>query len=137
MLNPEGLAELGSDFTGKYSTRRMPSQVTVLKMYQSNGLWKGTEKKNQRQNPHPWTAKGCGTRSYFCASMCDPRRPSISAPPAGGRMPRKEPTPLPTANRKASTPSHTPRPRFLTPEPGAPGRIEERFHGEVYHGKDS
>src|SRR5260221_5615864 len=60
----------------------MPSQVTVLKMYQSNGLWKGTEKKNQRQNPHPWTPKGCGTRFYFCASMCEPRRPSISAPPA-------------------------------------------------------
>ena len=88
LLIPEGLAELGNDFTGKYSTPRMPSQVTVLKMYQSNGLWKGTEKKNQRQNPHPWTAKGCGTRSYFCGSMCDPRRSSISAPPApGGEFP--------------------------------------------------
>jgi hypothetical protein len=82
VLNPEGLAELGNDFTGKYIMERIASQVTVLKMYQSNGLWKGTEEKNQCQNPHPWSAKGCGTRSYFCGSMCDPRRPSISAPPA-------------------------------------------------------
>ena len=45
LLITDGLAELGSDFTGKYSTDRIASQVTVLKIYQSNGLWKGTEKK--------------------------------------------------------------------------------------------
>ena len=33
MLNPGGLAEVRSDFTGKYSTGKMASQVTVLRMY--------------------------------------------------------------------------------------------------------
>ncbi len=34
MLNPERLAELGSDFTVECITERVPSQVTVLKMKQ-------------------------------------------------------------------------------------------------------
>jgi len=38
VLIPEGLAELGSDFTGKYIAERMASQVTVLRIYQSSGL---------------------------------------------------------------------------------------------------
>ena len=42
MLNPEGLAKLGRDFTGKYSIGEIASQVTVLT------IWKGTDKKDRR-----------------------------------------------------------------------------------------
>ena len=36
-MNPEGLAKLSSDFTGKYITAGIASQVTVLTMYDSEG----------------------------------------------------------------------------------------------------
>ena len=38
LLIPEGLAELGSDFTGKYIIEEIASQVTVLRMYQPSGV---------------------------------------------------------------------------------------------------
>ncbi len=41
MLNPGGLAELGSDFTDKYNTERVPCQVTVLDEKHSNGFCVG------------------------------------------------------------------------------------------------
>ena len=50
LLILEELVELRSDFTGKYITERVPSQVTVLRMYKS----RGTE-----------NAEKCGTQSLW------------------------------------------------------------------------
>jgi len=61
-LNPEGLAELGSDSTGQYIIEKMASQVTVLKIYHPN---RGG--RMQRKNP-PFarfkSAKGRPPRSF-------------------------------------------------------------------------
>ena len=58
MLNPEGLAELSGDFTGKYITAEIASQVTVLKIYDLEKAKRGWSQQSCVGRPESKGAQG-------------------------------------------------------------------------------
>ena len=111
MLNPEGLAELGNDFTGKYIIHRIASQVTVLRIYHPNRGERIQKKEPTlclNQNREGWANPEHFTRSVFDDSDQVRHPPSL----LGARSRRPDPisppplTPSCDAGRSRKDPSN-------------------------------